>query len=124
MEYFFHPQQPQRQKKGRDAPRRRKGRDSSQARRARRVCHRKNFQAHTFSFKFIIVLILFVFQIISCRPRYQGACLTMFNYKPSDWKMENRGLRRATILKTPVGDKYDIGAVLGSYERLDPFFRE
>jgi len=24
------------------------------------------------------------------------------------------GLRRATILKTPVGDKYDIGAVLGS----------
>lgn len=40
----------------------------------------------------------------------------MFNYKPSEWKiMENRGQQRATILKTPVTDKYDIGAVLGSY---------
>jgi hypothetical protein len=39
----------------------------------------------------------------------------MFNYKPSDWKMDNTQLKRATILKTPVTQKYDVGAVLGSY---------
>jgi serine/threonine protein kinase len=39
----------------------------------------------------------------------------MFNYKPSDWNMEsNKTLKRATILKTPVTQKYDVGAVLGS----------
>ncbi len=39
----------------------------------------------------------------------------MFNYKPSDWKMDNTQLKRAAILKTPVTQKYDVGAVLGSY---------
>lgn len=29
--------------------------------------------------------------------------------------MDNTQLKRATILKTPVTQKYDVGAVLGSY---------